>query len=202
MKQLFFFLFLFVICGCKPSTEPASSSQVSSIKRTLYLIRHAKSSHADTILSDFDRPLIKKGKMASKVMGQQLMHRGILLDKMLISPAKRCKSTAKRIAKALSFEKDSIVKDTSLYKCKTQQLITTIRQLPPQYKSVAIVAHNPSLIQTANHFQKDTIFTAVPTAGIIALEFKADSWQNLGHKQGVFLFFDYPKRHKNQLDDF
>lgn len=202
MKQLFLCFLAFALFGCKPSVESFTIDPVSTVKRTLYLIRHAKSSHIDTILVDFDRPLIKKGKTAAKLMGQKLMQRGVLLDKMLISPAKRCKSTAKRIAKALTFEKDSIVKDTSLYKCKTQQLIAAIRDLGPQYKSVAIVAHNPSIIQTANHFQKDTIFTSVPTGGIIALEFKADSWQNLGHKQGSFLFFDFPKRYKNQLDDF
>lgn len=201
MKQLYLFLFSLLLFACSSQNKTSPEVSESQISRTLYLVRHAKSSKIDSII-DFDQPLVKKGKVSARLMGEKLMHRGIVLDKMIISPAKRCKSTAKKIAKALTFEKDSIVKDTTLYKCKTQQLIAAIRSLGPQYKSVAIVGHNPSMIQTANHFQKDTIFTSVPTTGVIAIEFKADSWKNLGHKQGSFLFFDYPKRYKEQLEVF
>ncbi len=40
--------------------------------RTLYLLRHAKSSWKDDSLRDFDRPLKDRGREAAKRMGKQL----------------------------------------------------------------------------------------------------------------------------------
>jgi len=198
MRILFFLSVVFFVWSCTSNSTPNSGVTRSEPKqeRTLYLIRHAKSSHLDTSATDFERHLSKKGKQASNLMGEKLMQRGLIPDRIVISPSKRTKSTAKRIARALNFEKDSIVHDSTLYRCKTQELITAIRGLDARYKDVIIVGHNPSTIQAANHFQKDTIFTSVPTTGIIAIKFQADSWENLGHKQGKFMFFDYPKRYK------
>ena len=200
--RIFIFLsalvFLFSCNNEKNTTGDVNSTPKEP--RTIYLIRHAKSSHKDTSLTDFDRPLMKKGKAAAVLMGEKLMNRGIILDKMIISPSKRTKSTAKRIAKGLTFEKDSIQHDTIIYKCKTQELISIIRNVDPEYKSVAIIGHNPSTIQAANHFQKDTIFTAVPTCGVIAIRFESASWSNLGHKEGKFLFFDCPKNYKDEKE--
>jgi phosphohistidine phosphatase len=200
MRILSFLSLIFFVWSCSSNSPSNSNSNVNRSEpkqeRVLYLIRHGKSDHLDTSLTDFERHLSKKGKQASNLMGQKLMQRGLIPDRILISPSKRTKSTAKRIARALNFEKDSIVHDSTLYRCKTQELISAIRSLDPKYKSVIIVGHNPSTIQVANHFQKDTIFTSVPTTGIIAIKFESYSWENLGHKQGKFMFFDYPKRYK------
>ncbi len=202
MRIILSFIAIGLIWSCaSPSADPnATTSSEPKEKRTLYLIRHAKSSHLDTSATDFERHLAKKGKAAANLMGEKLMQRGIIPDKILISPAKRSKSTAKRVARALNFAKDSIVHDTTLYKCKTQALIAAIKGLDARYKNVIIIGHNPSTIQAANHFQKDTIFTAVPTAGVIGIQFEADSWAKLGNKEGKFLFFDYPKRYANEED--
>jgi phosphohistidine phosphatase len=198
MRIFIFLSALIILFGCNNNQNNVHVDSEPKESRTIYLIRHAKSSHGDTSLTDFERPLVKKGKAAAVLIGEKLMNRGIVLDKMVISPAKRSKSTAKRIAKGLTFEKDSIQHDTIIYKCKTQELISIIRNLAPQYKSVAIIGHNPSTIQAANHFQKDTIFTAVPTCGVIAIRFESASWAKLGHKEGKFLFFDCPKNYKDE----
>lgn len=185
------------IWGCSSNNKATSGKPKE--KRILYLIRHAKSSHKKDSLADVERPLSNRGKDDAVLMGMELLKQGITLDKMVISHSKRTKSTAKRLGKVLHFEKDSIQKDSSLYRCKTQALVTVIRNLGAGYKSVAIIGHNPSIIQAANHFQKDTIFTSVPTCGIIAIEFESDSWEHLGNKEGTFLFFDYPKKHKEKI---
>ncbi|MCH2022817.1 MAG: histidine phosphatase family protein [Saprospiraceae bacterium] len=198
-----FFPFFVIICAlsCTPDSHNSDTEYISNSTdtRTLYLIRHSKSSHSDSSKIDFDRLLLKKGKEDASLMGEKLMQRGVILDKIIISPSKRTKTTAKRIAKKLNFEKDSIQHDTILYLCKTNEYISVIKNINPNFKSVAIIGHNPSTIQVANHFQKDTIFTSVPTTGIIAIEFKSDSWFTIGHKQGKFLFFDCPKNYKHEF---
>ncbi|BDS12280.1 SixA phosphatase family protein [Aureispira anguillae] len=194
MKKIFILVVIVLIGSCNFNTQMEEARGME--KRRLYLIRHAKSSHKDVSLADFDRPLNDRGKSDTKLIGAELVKRGIVWDKLIISPSKRTKSTAKRLAKALRFERDSIRQDMALYRCKTQALIRTIQDLDPQDKAVAIIGHNPSIIQAANHFQKDTIFTEIPTCGLVVIEFESNGWKYLGNKSGNYLFFDYPKKYK------
>jgi len=71
--------------------------------KTLYLIRHAKSSWDDMNLKDFDRPLNDRGKNDAQEMGKRLKERGIFPDVILSSPDIRALETSKMIARALNF---------------------------------------------------------------------------------------------------
>jgi phosphohistidine phosphatase len=48
--------------------------------KTLYLIRHAKSSWDDPTLADHDRPLNERGKRDAPKMGDRLAQRGVKAD--------------------------------------------------------------------------------------------------------------------------
>ena len=122
LLYLFLSTFLF---SCDPASVSNDLEIESELKETriIYLIRHSKSSHEDTSLVDFDRPLLKKGKDDASMIGEKLTERGIVIDKMITSPAKRSRKTAKRIAKKLNFDTDSIVHDSSIYICRTRKLI-------------------------------------------------------------------------------
>ena len=63
--------------------------------KTLYLIRHAKSSWKHDYLADFDRPLNKRGKRDAPVMGRRLKQHGVP-GLFLSSPARRAIRTAAR----------------------------------------------------------------------------------------------------------
>jgi|GEM_PF-165579 len=195
---LFILLLFCVSCGSS-SSHLTEGEQGNS--KTLYLIRHAKSSHKDEKLADIERPLNSRGKSDAVLMGTKLLEyipNGI--DAMVISPSKRTKSTAKRIAKLFDLDKDKIEGDSALYRCPTRVLIAAVQDLDDQHDKVIMIGHNPSIIQTANYFQKDTIFMDVPTCGIIAIEFDGDSWKDFTHKSGTFRFFDYPKKHRAKKD--
>ena len=45
--------------------------------KTLMLMRHAKSSHDDSSLTDFDRPLNERGKADAEEMGKRLVKNNI-----------------------------------------------------------------------------------------------------------------------------
>ena len=57
--------------------------------RTLYLLRHAKSSWDDPKLDDFERPLAPRGIKACKLMAAHIRKSGIAPDLILCSPAIR-----------------------------------------------------------------------------------------------------------------
>jgi phosphohistidine phosphatase len=69
--------------------------------RTLYLIRHAKSSWDDLSIDDFDRPLNKKGKNDIRLMSKRLKEKNIFPDIIISSSAKRTKKTSEKICKIL-----------------------------------------------------------------------------------------------------
>ncbi len=71
--------------------------------KTLYIVRHAKSSWDDPYLADFDRPLNGRGKRNVPDMGNRLAQLGIKPDLLLSSPANRAISTANGIAEALGY---------------------------------------------------------------------------------------------------
>ena len=67
--------------------------------KTLFLIRHAKSSWDDAVLPDRDRPLDDRGERDVAKMGKRLVARNVKADLIMSSPAKRALATAEVIAK-------------------------------------------------------------------------------------------------------
>lgn len=92
--------------------------------KTLYLVRHAKSSWADMGLDDFDRPLNKRGLRDAPEMGKRLKKRKILPDVIISSPARRAINTAEIIAKEVGFP----AKRSSATKRSTPPLSRTCSQ--------------------------------------------------------------------------
>ncbi|MBK9061174.1 MAG: histidine phosphatase family protein [Flavobacteriales bacterium] len=69
--------------------------------RTLYIVRHAKSSWADPGMSDFDRPLNERGMHDAPMMAERFDGRLEPVDLLMSSPAKRALTTANFFAAAL-----------------------------------------------------------------------------------------------------
>jgi phosphohistidine phosphatase len=77
--------------------------------KTLFLIRHAKSSWDDTTLPDKDRPLNDRGRRDAPKMGERLAKRDVKPDLILSSPAVRALRTAEIIAKKLDSRRKIVV---------------------------------------------------------------------------------------------
>ena len=83
--------------------------------KTLYLVRHAKSSWKDSSLDDRDRPLNKRGRRTAPDMGQRLAAQGHHPELMISSPANRAHSTAKIIAAEIGYDPSLIHIEEALY---------------------------------------------------------------------------------------
>jgi phosphohistidine phosphatase len=164
--------------------------------KTLYIIRHAKSSWDDDDLSDFERPLNERGKKDAPRMGKRLKEKSIHPDLMLSSPAKRAFSTARRIAKILDYKKDDIKTDRRLYHADDQMILSVIREIKDNRNTIFLFGHNPGLTDFVNSLmdqQSDLDIANIPTAGVVAFQLDSDSWSTIKFGDGKFLFFDYPK---------
>lgn len=162
--------------------------------KTLYIIRHAKSSWEDPDKDDFDRPLNDRGKRDAPRMGKRLKEKGITPDLMLTSPAKRAFSTARRIGKVLKYSKDNIKMDKKLYHADEETILSVVRELKDKHEAVMVFGHNPGLTDFINSFQTGELdIDNLPTCGIVAFELNISSWKDVAWGKGRIMFFDYPK---------
>ena len=69
-------------------------SKKTSSYKTLFILRHAKSSWSDHPLSDFERPLNKRGYEQAPLIAEVLSKKATLPQKVISSPANRALTTA------------------------------------------------------------------------------------------------------------
>ncbi|MBK5280437.1 MAG: histidine phosphatase family protein [Bacteroidia bacterium] len=166
--------------------------------KTLYLIRHAKSSWDDLDLKDFDRPLNERGKKDAPRMAKRLKEKKVFPDLMLSSPAERALTTCKEIAKVLGYLEENIKSDSRLYHADEDQLlkiVQEIKDLNDAEEVVMIFGHNPGLTVFANLLLNEHI-PNIPTCGVVAADMKISSWNDTKFRSGKLLFFDFPKENK------
>ena len=163
--------------------------------KTLYLIRHAKSSWSDPTLRDFERPLNKRGKRDAPFMAEQLKRKGVVPDLIISSPAVRAKKTANQFAKTLGYPKKEIDFKPAIYDADEDDLLTILQAIQASRHSVLLFGHNPEFTEVANLLANIQIDN-VPTTGIVAIQFEVKEWNQLKFGMGTLLFFDYPKKYK------
>ena len=159
--------------------------------KTLYFIRHAKSSWKDPLLKDFDRPLNSRGKRDAPFMANRLKEFNVTPDLILASPALRAKKTAQIIAQTLDCE---ITFEPRLYESSIRTYVEILHELDDNIKTLLIIAHNPEITLMCE-WLSDAILTNIPTCGIVGIEYSSPSFKSLGEGSGKMLFFDYPKKH-------
>jgi phosphohistidine phosphatase len=161
--------------------------------KTLYIVRHAKSSWDNVNLPDFDRPLNTRGKTDAPRMGKRLKEKDVHPNLMLSSPAKRALSTSKRIAEVLNYPEKNIKTDKKLYHADAEDILSVIRDQKNRFEVLMVFGHNPGLTDFVNEIGKSTSIDNIPTCGIVAFRFDIDEWHDVTKKSGELLFFDYPK---------
>ncbi len=167
--------------------------------KTLYLIRHAKSSWDDPELDDFERPLNKRGKKDAPNMAKRVKEKRVAPDFMIASPATRALETCKEFAKILDFDKDKIKIDKRLYHADEDQILTVIQELKDRDRDeeevVLLFGHNPGLTEFANMLLNESIDN-IPTCGIVKAHLKIDQWKDARFGCGKLDFLDFPKSKK------
>jgi phosphohistidine phosphatase len=162
--------------------------------KTLYVIRHAKSSWDVKTLDDIERPLNERGKRDAPRMGKRLKEKEIHPDLILSSPAKRALMTAKRIARILKYAKEDIKVVNKLYHGDEDAMLEVLNKLKEKHNTVILFGHNPGLTDFVNSIMSEELdIDNVPTCGVVAFQFQADRWEQVTWGTGKMLFFDYPK---------
>ena len=162
--------------------------------KTLYLVRHAKSSWKYPKLDDFERPLNKRGRRNAPFMGSILKELKVAPDLVLSSPANRAATTARTIADNIDYPLDKIQYSEIIYSFSENALIHVIRQIDDNVNNAMVVGHNPALTDLANSIG-DTAISNIPTCGVCCVNMNISTWDNFGNQRGKLKFFEFPKKH-------
>ena len=84
------------------------------------------------------------------------MAQGSRPDLIISSPAKRARSTARKSARELGFDKSDVETDADLYFSGVRSMLNVLEVLDEDYQKVMIVGHNPTMTNflnmLCNHF--------------------------------------------------
>jgi len=149
--------------------------------RTLYLLRHAKSSWHDETLSDFDRPLKKRGRDAAKLVGE-LVRKEKLSDILVVSsPAQRTRETTRIVLKHAKLDPE-VRFDPQIYEAELSALLEMLGRIESDHECVMIVGHNPgmeNLLRLLTGASRE-----MPTAALAKIKLDTASWNSLSGNDG------------------
>jgi phosphohistidine phosphatase len=144
--------------------------------KTVIVMRHAKSSWDDTSLSDYDRPLNKRGKHDAPRMGKLIFQQDLVPQLIITSSAKRAIKTA--VATAESARYDGRIEATRVfYHAGAGTYIEYLNGLADVFSRVMVVGHNPGIEELIEELTG--LWERMPTAAIAAIELRIDQWSEL-----------------------
>ena len=158
--------------------------------KQLFLLRHAKSSWDDPGLSDFERPLNRRGRTAAPFMGELIAKKKIRPEIIVSSPAVRARQTAELFKEAaglkcpLRFEK-------KIYDAILADLRSVISELEEKFASALLVGHQPGTGELIRFLTGES--PEVPTACFASISLKVDNWSDIGNGSGKLDLILRPK---------
>jgi Phosphohistidine phosphatase SixA len=164
--------------------------------RTLYLLRHAKSSWKDPSQTDFERPLANRGRKACEIVARLIQDRGLEFDLVLCSTAIRARETIELVSKYAKLRTE-LRFDERIYEATVSQLLEIVSQLENDRKTVLLVGHNPGFEELLHVFSgADHRF---PTASLAKIKLKISKWSDPFDRKASVEWVARPKE-LEQLD--
>jgi phosphohistidine phosphatase len=165
----------------------------------LMLLRHAKSSLADTGQADFDRPLNERGKRSAVAVGRYMATHGLVPQLVLCSPARRATQTWSLVAGELPASPEVLVAAEIYNFGDGNALMECLRHKAGAAQSVLLVGHNPSigglaqiLTGTGSNKLRQQMERKYPMAALALISFDFENWQSLTAGSGTLLRFVRP----------
>lgn len=160
--------------------------------KTLYLIRHAKSSW-EFDLEDHQRPLNDRGLDDAPKMGAHVREKITIPQRIVSSDAIRAKTTALLYLKALGIPEEQLELSNELYDFNGTGLDNFIRSCDDSIDRLMVFGHNNALTYWVNQYG-DKAIDNVSTAAFTQIDFDVSSWKDVD--QGKTKLYVKPKQLK------
>ncbi len=146
------------------------------MKRTLFLVRHAKSSWLNPQLSDFERPLNDRGMTNAPFMGEFMRKQKLVPTLIVSSPATRARQTAELFKEGGHFDAE-IHFDPRIYEASTMTLGEVISEFPDRFEKVLLVGHNPGMEGFVRFVSERD--EPIPTAAVAVVDLDLKHWNDI-----------------------
>lgn len=160
--------------------------------KTLYLVRHAKSSW-EYDLEDHQRPLNERGLSDAPLMAAHIKDFIKRPGRIVSSDAVRAKTTALLYLKGLGIPESEMKLEHKLYDFSGKGLQEVIKSCPDDIDCQMLFGHNHAMTNMVNKLGDEPIGN-VSTAAFTAIEFDTDSWSSI--EEGKTTHYIKPKHLK------
>jgi phosphohistidine phosphatase len=144
------------------------------VKRLL-ILRHAKSSWADSSISDWQRPLNERGLRDAPRAGEWLRQRSLLPDVIITSDAIRARTTD-AVATAVGYSRQISI-EPSLYHARPHDVLAVLRGVDRNAHTVLVVGHNPGLEELVQELTGE--HHDLPTAALVHISLAIEGWSGI-----------------------
>ena len=160
--------------------------------KTIFLIRHAKSSWSAPSLNDFERPLNKRGTKDAPCIGKKLAQLNFNPELIISSSSVRTRKTIALICNEVAYNLNEVVYRDELFHASLSTLKKNINDTNNKLDSIAIVGHNFGISNFANYLTADAVGT-MPTCAVVKITLDVDSWEEIIEGLGNLEYYIYPK---------
>jgi phosphohistidine phosphatase len=148
--------------------------------RRLTLLRHGQAQASDTCAEDFERELTRRGTIEAREIAARIVHRNLIPDLILVSPAERAWSTAEIVAKACEIDIAQQVQCArELYLAPPETIWRLLARSAANLRHILICGHNPGLSQLATRFGPKPQRRDLSTAGFATAVWHNANWDTL-----------------------
>lgn len=158
--------------------------------KTLFVLRHAKSSWENPDASDFDRQLNEQGLKTTPIMGDTMLKNHFQPATIISSPAKRAKQTAVLIREAAQIE-CPIKYDERIYEASPHRLLEVISELDENKGSAMLIGHNPGLEGLIKILTGE--IQSMSTAALAVIDLDKENWNEISAESGKLRAVFSPK---------
>lgn len=165
--------------------------------RRLMLLRHGKSDWPAGV-QDLERPLARRGRDASSLMGAYLAEKGLVPDLALVSPALRARQTWELALSAFPRE-IAQRSEPRIFGASAQAILGVIAETAPEVRTLLLVGHNPGLHELARTLigagapaDLAQLWRKYPTAGLVVIDFHIAEWRDAAPGLGRLDRFETP----------
>lgn len=163
--------------------------------KLLSLIRHAKSSWNNPQLTDFERPLNKRGERDAPRMAARFRACKPSPDLLVSSPATRAVETARVFSRELGHPLSKLALQEDLYGADAWDVLRLVQGFDDRLDHIAVCGHNPALTEFCQLLTAAPIDN-IPTCGIAQIRLRVESWSETSPGCGRLAHFDFPKKRR------
>jgi phosphohistidine phosphatase len=141
-------------------------------------------------LSDFERPLKRRGREAAQLVGERLAQEKLKNPLLICSPAVRARETAELVLKSAKLRVEERW-DQRIYEASLRDLLEVVAEIPDDKKTVILIGHNPGFEELLAFLTGES--QRMPTCALAKIVVGV-SWKDIAASSGKLDWFTTPKK--------